>query len=56
MLRIVKSRVSIPVFVMIRSRGADFCYSADEVAVMKEDVKLLKEEGADGIVFGALQP
>lgn len=56
MLRMVKRAVAIPVFVMIRPRGGDFLYSDSEFDVMKEDLKILKENGADGIVFGVLTP
>ena len=54
MLRIIKQRSPIPVFVMIRPRGGDFLYSEDEFEVMKEDLTVLKEAGADGVVFGIL--
>lgn len=54
MLRTVKAAVKIPVFAMIRPRGGDFLYSDVELKVMKEDLILMKENGADGIVFGIL--
>lgn len=56
MLRVTKSSVRIPVFVMIRPRGGDFLYSETEFQVMKEDLQVMKENGADGIVFGILTP
>lgn len=57
MLRVVKTRAgSVPVFVMIRPRGGDFVYSEDEFLVMKEDVKEMKANRADGFVFGILTP
>lgn len=46
----------IKINVMIRPRGGDFCYSDTEFAVMKEDLHIFKEEGADGLVFGILSP
>ncbi len=46
----------IKINVMIRPRGGDFCYSDEEFEIMKEDLKVLKAEGADGIVFGILNP
>ncbi|XP_025097059.1 copper homeostasis protein cutC homolog [Pomacea canaliculata] len=55
MLQVVKSKVKIPVFVMIRPRGGDFLYTEEEVEVMKHDIHALKENGADGFVFGFLQ-
>lgn len=54
MLRFLKSEVNIPVFVMIRPRGGDFVYSQKEQIVMKQDIQLLTELGADGFVFGIL--
>eukprot|EP00058_Branchiostoma_floridae_P022792 XP_002608282.1 hypothetical protein BRAFLDRAFT_59840 [Branchiostoma floridae] len=54
LLRVVKQKVRIPVYVMIRPRGGDFLYSITERQVMMADLCLAKEEGADGIVLGAL--
>lgn len=39
---------------MIRPRGGDFLYSDRETEVMKADIQLAKQYGADGLVFGAL--
>ena len=47
-------RVRIPVFVLVRPRGGDFVYSADEVDVMKRDIDVARQHGAAGIVIGAL--
>jgi|SRR5690606_20865003 len=54
MLRFLKSEVNIPIFVMIRPRGGDFVFSPEELIVMKQDIQLLGELGADGFVFGIL--
>ncbi|MCS5490313.1 copper homeostasis protein CutC [Algoriphagus limi] len=54
MLKTLKSELDIPIFVMIRPRGGDFCYSPKELLVMKRDIEILGEMGADGFVFGAL--
>lgn len=51
----VLSSLNIPVFVMIRPRGGDFVYSIDEVELMKEDIKICRDLGAQGVVFGALE-
>ncbi len=51
-----KKHLTIPVFVMIRPRGADFLYAYEEYEIMKEDIRIAKSLGADGVVFGILQP
>ena len=56
MLRVMKKTVKMPIFVMIRPRGGDFLYSEDEFHVMKEDLQIMKQNGANGIVFGILTP
>jgi copper homeostasis protein len=49
-----RKKVSICLHVMIRPRGGDFYYSDDEFDVMRRDVLMAKQLGADGIVFGLL--
>lgn len=56
LLKVIKEKVNVPVYVMIRPRGGDFVYSEDDFQVMREDLVILKENGADGIVFGILTP
>lgn len=50
----LKSKISIPVYVMIRPRGGDFVYSDAEFDAMKKSLIQFKEAGADGFVFGIL--
>jgi copper homeostasis protein len=47
--------LSIPVNVIIRPRGGDFCYSANEFSAMRYDVQAAKELGANGVVIGLLE-
>lgn len=54
MIAAVRAKVSIPVQVMIRPRGGDFCYDADEFDIMRRDIETVKKLGADGVVFGIL--
>ena len=40
--------------VIIRPRGGDFLYSPLELERMEEDIRMCKELGVDGVVFGCL--
>ena len=53
---LAKERTNIPINVMIRPRGGDFCYSDIEFEVMKKEAMFFKENGADALVFGILTP
>jgi copper homeostasis protein len=44
----------LKVHVIIRPRGGDFLYNADEFAAMREDIAAVKAAGAAGIVIGLL--
>lgn len=54
MLKFLKKEIDIPIMVMIRPRGGDFVYSPKEIVVMKNDIEILGNLGADGFVFGVL--
>jgi copper homeostasis protein len=54
LLELVRKRVEIDVFAMIRPRGGDFCYTDEEFAVMKADIEHAKQFFADGVVLGIL--
>ena len=54
--KIARRHTTIAMMVMIRPRGGDFCYSDLEFETMREDIRLFKEAGADGVVFGILNP
>jgi len=51
---VVKQQVKLAVHVMIRPRAGDFHYSDQEMDVMRTDIKILRENGADGFVLGLL--
>ncbi len=53
-LKIVREKISMPVFPIIRPRGGDFFYTDEEFEVMKKDVLLCKELQFDGVVIGSL--
>ncbi|MGW8786885.1 copper homeostasis protein CutC [Heyndrickxia sporothermodurans] len=46
--------VTIPVNVMIRPHSRSFCYTEEELKMMAQDIKICKELGAAGVVFGAI--
>lgn len=50
----VVNSVSIPVNVMVRPHAQSFCYSEDDIAIMKSDIRIIQSLGANGIVMGML--
>jgi copper homeostasis protein len=54
MIEKVVQAVKIPVNVMIRPHSKSFVYTKEEIAVMKKDITVAKELGANGVVFGVL--
>ena len=53
---VARRRLEIAMMVMVRPRGGDFLYDALEFEVMQQDVRAAKAAGADGVVFGLLNP
>lgn len=53
-IKIVKESLNIPIHVIIRPRGGDFYYNSMEFEAMKEDVRICKDLGIDGVVIGIL--
>jgi len=53
-MKLVKEKINIPVFPIIRPRGGDFLYSDAEFSIMLKDVLLAKELGFEGVVTGVL--
>jgi copper homeostasis protein len=54
LIEIVRKHVEIPIYVMIRPRGGDFVYDFFEEEIMRKDIDLAKNLGADGVVLGVL--
>jgi copper homeostasis protein len=49
-----RRNVALGVFVMVRPRGGDSCYTDHEFEAMRYDVIQAKDLGADGVVLGLL--
>lgn len=55
-ITVVRRRIDIGICVMIRPRGGDFVYTDLEFESMRHDIRVARELGADGVVFGLLDP
>src|SRR5438477_8524428 len=54
LIAMVRKRITIGMHVLIRPRSGDFCYSAAEFEVMKREIVLAKQLGANGVALGVL--
>ncbi len=54
MIEQVRQNISLDVYVMIRPRGGDFCYSNYEFHIMRRDLSQCQRLSVDGLVFGIL--
>jgi len=54
-IKLVRTALDIEVFVLIRPRVGDFCYSDLELQLILEDIQFCKANGMDGVVVGMLQ-
>ena len=53
-IKAAREKLQIELYPIIRPRGGDFLYSADEFDIMKNDIKLCKKFNCDGVVIGIL--
>ncbi|HKT30609.1 copper homeostasis protein CutC [Dyella sp.] len=54
MLAVVRERVRIPVYVLVRPRAGDFLYDDADFEMMRRDIETCVSLGFDGVVIGAL--
>ena len=52
----IRKHTDIRIHVLIRPRFGDFCYTDHEFKIMKEEIKMFRRLGAQGVVFGILKP
>lgn len=50
----IKERVQLPLVVMIRPHSQSFCYSSQDISVMREDIQFFRKLKVDNFVIGAL--
>jgi len=55
LMRAVRRRVRIPIFVMIRPRGGEFVHSNAEIAEMRRSIAEARQSRMDGLVLGVLR-
>jgi copper homeostasis protein len=55
-IALTREKLGIDLHVLIRPRAGDFCYSDDELQIMLRDIAVAKQLGANGIVFGIVNP
>ena len=56
LLRRIRAESDIPVRCLMRPRPGDFLYTAEELEMMAEQIRALRDAGADGFVLGCLTP
>jgi len=56
MIHHVRNSIAIPLFVLIRPRGGDFCYSDHELTLMLYDIEMCSKLLVNGVVIGVLLP
>lgn len=52
----IRKYSDIPVHALIRPRFGDFCYSAHEIEIMRQEIQMFRELGANAAVIGVLKP
>ncbi len=53
-IKMAAEKLTIPAFPIIRPRGGDFCYSKEEIEIMKEDINVCKSLGIRELFLGVL--
>ena len=54
LLKVIKTKVSVPIFVVVRPYRDDYAYSESEFETMQEEIQFAKHIGASGFIFGIL--
>ena len=54
LIALIRDRLRIPIYVLIRPRAGDFVYNESEFETMRRDIEACVTLGCDGVVIGAL--
>lgn len=54
LMRVTRERLQVTIFAMIRPRGGDFAYRADEFETMERQIETAKTLGMEGFVLGSM--
>ncbi|MBM7116683.1 copper homeostasis protein CutC [Archangium primigenium] len=52
-LKRTRERVSLKLYAILRPRAGNYLYDDDELAILREDIRVCRELGCDGISIGA---
>jgi copper homeostasis protein len=52
---LLKEKLEIPIFPMVRPRGGDFLYNNEELMLMEKEIQLFRQLGCEGVVLGCLE-
>ena len=53
-IKLTRRQLKVDLQVIIRPRGGDFLFRDSEMEVMREDIRMVKDLGAEGLVIGCL--
>lgn len=56
LFRQIRKYTDLKIRVLLRPRYGDYCYDSYEFEELREEVAIFREEGADGVVVGILNP
>lgn len=52
----IRRELDIRIHTLLRPRFGDFCYTQKEHEIIRSEIRMFREAGADGVVIGSLKP